>query len=315
MENDETTVNISEYRKYQLYLIRELKEVPFLYKYLTLDILQRLKKIDYFCGMSYASKDIYNFDCNVSRYDHSVNTALLTWKYTHDKEATIAALFHDISTPVFSHVIDYMNRDYKNQESTEAKTFSVMASSEMLSRYLEIDGISLAKIANFKDYSIVDIKRPGLCADRLDGIITSSLVWSKNANFSGVMAVIDSIDVANNEKKQLELNFMREDTASYLQSLNDTMNEMTHSKEDTYMMCLLASIVKHLINRKVVIYDDLFVLNEENFIMIIEQECLEDHKLRQLWDEFKNKKSVDKYLDIEVKNRKLVPLVWGERLK
>ena len=90
-----------------------ISDIPeFLYKYLDLDIIKRLKNIGYFCGMDYASKDIYNFKYNISRYDHSITTALLTYRFTKSKEETIAALFHDISTPCFSHVIDYMNKDY-----------------------------------------------------------------------------------------------------------------------------------------------------------------------------------------------------------
>ena len=106
-------------------------DIPeFLIKYLDLDILVRLKDIGYFCGMDYASKDIYNFALKISRFDHSLSTALITWRYTKDKKATIAALFHDIATPIFSHVIDYMNEDFLEQESTEVKTLDILSSSK-----------------------------------------------------------------------------------------------------------------------------------------------------------------------------------------
>ena len=101
----------------------EYSERPdFLNKYLKTPCLTRLKKVGYFCGMDYASKNIYNFKENITRYDHSLTVALLTWKCTKDKKATLAGLFHDIATPCFSHVIDYMNKDYENQESTEEYT-------------------------------------------------------------------------------------------------------------------------------------------------------------------------------------------------
>ena len=100
-----------------------IEEMPeFLIKYLSVPSLVRLKKIGYFCGMDYASKDVYDFQEVISRYDHSLTVALLTWKLTKNRIKTLAALFHDISTPCFSHVIDYMNKDYANQESTEEKT-------------------------------------------------------------------------------------------------------------------------------------------------------------------------------------------------
>ena len=63
-----------------------------------------------------------NFKEYITRYDHSINVALITWKCTYSKEQTLAALFHDVATPCFSHVIDYMNKDYETQESTEEYT-------------------------------------------------------------------------------------------------------------------------------------------------------------------------------------------------
>ena len=57
----------------------------FLKKYLKVPSLQRLKGIGYFCGMNYASKDIYNFSEHITRYDHSITTALNVWNFTNYK--------------------------------------------------------------------------------------------------------------------------------------------------------------------------------------------------------------------------------------
>lgn len=64
----------------QYYLEKlEYTDLPnFLVKYLRLPSLLRLKNIGYFCGMDYASKDIYKFKEKISRYDHSLTVALLT---------------------------------------------------------------------------------------------------------------------------------------------------------------------------------------------------------------------------------------------
>lgn len=110
----------------------------FLKKYLEVPCLLRLKEIGYFCGMDYASKDIYDFKEKITRYDHSVTTALMTWYLMHDKEMTLAALFHDISTPCFSHVIDYMHKDYSTQEKTEEFTKFLMENDKKLKKYLYI---------------------------------------------------------------------------------------------------------------------------------------------------------------------------------
>ena len=115
-----------------------LGDIPeFLNKYLSLSSIERLKDVGYFCGMDYASKDIYDFGEYVSRYDHSLNVALITWNLTKDKSATLAGLFHDISTPCFAHVIDYMNKDYNKQESTEIYTKDILIKEKNLIRFLK----------------------------------------------------------------------------------------------------------------------------------------------------------------------------------
>ncbi len=163
------------YNEYLNLLIKN--EIPnFLQKYLTVPSLIRLKNIGYFCGMDYASKHIYNFKEQISRYDHSLTVSLLTWKFTKDRKATIAGLFHDIATPCFAHVIDYMNKDYENQESTEEYTEEIIKNDEKLQKYLREDKLLSEDIINFKKYTIVDNDRPKLCADRLDGIILTGQV-------------------------------------------------------------------------------------------------------------------------------------------
>ena len=107
------------FKTYYLKVLSSNKVPRFLKKYLEVPTLKRLKEIGYFCGMDYASKDIYNFKEYITRYDHSLTVALLVYRLTKNKEATIAGLFHDISTPCFSHVIDYMNKDYSKQETAE----------------------------------------------------------------------------------------------------------------------------------------------------------------------------------------------------
>lgn len=94
--------------KEYLEILKYDKLPNFFDKYFNVPSLIRLKNIGYFCGMDYASKEIYDFSGYVSRYDHSLTVALITWMCTKDKRTTLAALFHDISTPCFSHVIDYL---------------------------------------------------------------------------------------------------------------------------------------------------------------------------------------------------------------
>ena len=286
----------------------------FLEKYLELDILQRLKGISFFCGMDYASKDIYDFKYYISRYEHSLNVALIVWRLTHDKKATLAGLFHDISTPVFSHVIDYMNGDFVNQESTEEYTEKILNSSSKLKEYLEEDGLEIKDISDFKKYTIVDLDRPKMCADRLDGVLSAGMSWTKLVRLEDALSVINNTLVAINEDGEKEISFNSYDVASYVSYMNSEINRMTHTKEDIYMMLLLSRIVKRIIELQLITYDDLYILQEQDVVDIIENNLDKDGVLKGLWYEFRNIKYVDKPVDISVKQKVLRPLVGTFRL-
>ncbi len=266
--------------------INILGPIPkFLEKYLSLKILTRLKKVGYFCGMDYASSHIYLFEYKISRYEHSLTTALLTWKHTKSKKQTIAALFHDVSTPCFSHVIDYMNKDYENQESTEEKTESILRSSKKLKQLLKEDKLTIDDITDFKKFTIVDNNRPKLCADRIDGIILTSLGWTKTLTMEEVPSILNSIKVMTNEYNEKELGVTTNEIANKLCDLNREIDLICHSNEDNYMMELLAEITKYAIDKEYITYDNLYEYNEEKLIKLLYS--IEDTALKILLNLFK----------------------------
>ena len=283
-------------------------------KYLSTPSLVRLKNIGYFCGMDYASKEIYNFSGYVSRYDHSLTVALITWMCTEDKRATLAALFHDISTPCFSHVIDYMNNDYIEQESTEQYTKAILNDDKYFLECLEEDDISLKEIVDFKKYTIVDNKRPKLCADRLDGVILTGVFWTKNLTIENVKDIIDDIEIFINEDNEKEIGFKSEDIAKLVVEVNKSIDVYCHSKEDIYMMELLASLSKRAIDKNIITYEDLYKLDEQKLMDILEN-CNDNGILLDL-NRFKTIK-LDEIPDFDkplVKIRSLNPLVDSVRL-
>lgn len=295
----------------QFYLnkLEYYKRPEFLDKYLNTPCLLRLKKVGYFCGMDYASKNIYNFKEYITRYDHSLTVALLTWKCTKDKKITLAGLFHDISTPCFSHVIDYMNKDYANQESTEEYTEMILQNDTYLNKCLKEDNISIEDITDFKKYSIVDNKRPKLCADRLDGIILTGISWMKNVNYNDIEEIINDIEVYDNE-----IGFKTREIALRVYELNKAMGIFCNLNEDNYMMELLATITKYSIDKKYIKYEDLYVLNEGELISKLKN--IEDLKLIDYLYKFENVKK-EEIPDVslpQTKNRDLNPLVKGKRI-
>lgn len=302
---------MNEFILYQKYL----GTIPeFLNKYLELGIMKRLEDISLLCGMEYASPYAYDFKFSISRYNHSLNVALITWKLTHCKTQTLAALFHDISSPTFSHVVDYMNKDYDLQESTEDKTEEVLLSEPILLDYLQKDEIDFKSIINFKDYSIVDSKRPCMCADRLDNIISVGMNWYGKVDHILAELIIDNMTLYRNELNKLEIGFKDANIANYVKEVNDIINEYTHTNEDTYMMILLANILKICININLFSYDDLYYLRESEIVEIIEENSVCDVELDKLWLQFKTIKNIPLIKKPAIKNKIVDPLVKGYRL-
>ena len=297
------------------YYQKKLGNIPsFLEKYLIVPCLVRLKKIGYFCGMDYASKDVYDFQEDISRFDHSLTVALITWKFTNNKPATLAALFHDVATPCFSHVIDYMNKDYEKQESTEEYTETILRNDVVLNNYLKEDNISIEDIIDFKKYPIVDNNRPKLCADRFDGIILTSIAWTKNITKDEILSFVNDLTIFKNEDGDDELGFNSKDFALKAVSLSRKIDEYCHSSEDNYMMELLALITKNAIEANIFTYEDLYYLDEEIIVEKIKES--DNNKLIKLFDKFETIKLEDipnTQLD-GVKIRDLNPLVNNQRL-
>ena len=301
--------------KYLLYQ-KSICEIPeWLEKYLLLDIMQRLKGISLLCGMEYGSKHIYHFAFYISRYDHSLSTALITWKLTGCREQTLAALFHDVASPAFSHVIDYMNGDYVDQESTESYTGKVLMNSEELQRCLAEDNIDINNIMDFKEYSVVDLERPCLCADRLDNTIAAGMNWAKVLNTEDAIYMVNHISTCTNENGDREIEFTKSEAAKKFLYVNDVINKLTHSKNDTYMMLLLSDIIKKCIKRGFFTYDDLYTSTESDIVEIIEDNLDYDYQIEALWNEFKSLNSIpDNIKYPEVKNKIVNPLVNKKRL-
>lgn len=286
----------------------------FLDEYLDLPVLKRLKDVSYLCGMDYASKDVYNFKEYISRYDHSITTSLLTWKCSHDKKMTLAALFHDADTPCFSHVIDYMNKDYLKQESTEQMKDYLLRNDAALNNLLYKDNINMDDIINFKQYSIVDTERPMLCADRLDGIILSGISWSKEVNKKCIDLLINSIEVYRHKGVD-EIGFNNLVAALLAIGINTNINELCHSKEDIYMMELVANIIKLAIRKGYISYESLYILGEKALLSILEE--TNDEQIIDMLDIFYNikKKEIPDIVLPKIKVRTINPLVNNIRIR
>ncbi len=281
--------------------------------YFNTPIILRLKDIGYFCGMDYASKDIYNFSEYISRYDHSKSVCALTYKLTKDPVMSISALFHDCSTPCFSHVIDYMNKDYSKQESTEEYTEDIIKSDQYLLNLLKRDNINIDDIVNYKKYSIVDNDRPKLCVDRLDGVILSGIGWTKNITNEDIKNIVSNLKIFTNEYNELEIGFKDKDICKRVVEISNSIDSACHTYEDNYMMELLAKVTRLAISRNIIKYEDLYKLNEKELFNILNN--VSNLDILSLLYAFRNikKEDIPEFELNNIKVRKLIPLVNGKR--
>lgn len=293
-----------------------ISNIPdFLIKYLKSPSLLRLKEIGYLCGMDYASNDIYDFQEHISRYDHSLTVSLIVYNLTKNKNAALAGLFHDVATPCFSHVIDYMNQDYEKQESTEEYTEYILKKDDYLLECLKEDNIDIDDIINFKKYSIVDNERPKVCADRIDGVILTGIGWTKNITKKDIKQIIENMSIFKNEHNEDEIGFSSLEIAKKVLEVSESIDMYCHSKEDNYMMQLLANITKLAIERNYLSYQELYSYSEEELFNLLKAQ--NDDELQKLIEKFKTIKKED-IPNIElpkVKVRSLNPLVNGKRIK
>jgi len=124
--------------------------------------IQRLKEISQF-GIP---EEYYHLS-TFSRYEHSVGVMILLRRLGANLEEQIAGLLHDVSHTAFSHVIDWVigdptKEDY--QDKTLLKTFEETRIEDILKKH----GFDYRKIADMKNYSLLEQPAPFLCADRVD---------------------------------------------------------------------------------------------------------------------------------------------------
>ena len=131
-------------------------------------IMQRLRGVGMNCGCEYTAFPQFSAWQSYSRFDHSLGAGLITWHFTGDPKQALAALLHDVATPVFSHVVDFLRGDHETQESTEVGTREMILSSREICGVCESLGIDPEDVTDYHRYPIADNDSPRLSADRLE---------------------------------------------------------------------------------------------------------------------------------------------------
>ncbi len=169
----------------------------FLDRYIALPILKRLSGVGLLCGTDWTH--LYKNRFYYSRLDHSVGVALIIWHFTHDKKQTLAGLFHDASTPVFSHVSDFRKGDALTQTATEAPNESILKNDAALRELLQEDGLTVQEISDYHIYPVADNEIPQLSADRLEYMFPSGMALDGTWDLPSIEKAYNDITILKNE--------------------------------------------------------------------------------------------------------------------
>ena len=175
--------------------------------------MRRLENVGMNCGCEYTSFPLFRAIREpYSRFDHSVGVALLIWRFTSDVRQTLAGLFHDIATPCFAHVVDFMLGDSLRQEATEDGTREVIQRSKAIQALLRDLSLITDDVADYHLYPIADNDSPHLSADRLEYTL-GNMVNYGFASRERVKWMLDALTVLSDEEGQTELGFEQSEEA------------------------------------------------------------------------------------------------------
>ena len=236
----------------------------FLDKYIALPFLQRLKGVGLLCGTDWTK--LYKNRFYYSRLDHSVGVALIIWHFTHDNAQTLAGLFHDASTPVFSHVSDFRKGDALTQTATEAPNESLLKNDKALCELLAKDGLTVDQICDYHIYPVADNEIPQLSADRLEYMFPSGMALDGSWDLPSIERAYNDIVVLKNEDGVDELGFKTLEIAEDYCRRFCMIGHILQLNENKLTLHMLGQIMNLAVEQGVLHEDD-FMNKSEREIM------------------------------------------------
>lgn len=206
------------------------------------DALRRLRDVGMNCGCEYTNFPRFRDLAPYSRFDHSLGVALIVWQHTHDRKQAMAGLLHDVATPVFAHVVDFLKGDYLAQEATEAGTEATILDSRELCTVLGKYGLTVDEVKDYHLYPVADNDSPRLSADRLEYSLGNMFNYGF-ADHRTVEALYKDIAVGENECGETELAFTHLEQASAFAALALSCGKVYVCDEDRYAMQRLSEVL------------------------------------------------------------------------
>ncbi len=257
------------------------EEIPdFIKECLRTDVMQRLKEVGMNCGCEYTSFPRFRNIESYSRFDHSVGVALIVWHFTESPAQSIAGLLHDIATPAFAHVVDFMRGDYMKQEATEEGTREMISGSVQLQNILKKTGLSTDEVYDYHRYPIADNDSPRLSADRLEYTLGNCINYRIRSK-KEVRSFYDDIKTDINEEGEPELAFETLENALDFALAALECSKIYVSDEDRYSMQMLSELLNTAVNLKVISEKELYLTEP-----VLIEKLRSDRRTARLWEDF-----------------------------
>ncbi len=291
----------------------------FLDPYLEVPAMRRLAGVGLLCGTDWTP--LFHNRFFYSRLDHSLGAALIVWRFTKDKAQTLAALFHDIATPAFSHVTDFRNGDALTQESTEQPTAQMIARDESLCALLKRDGLVPRDVDDYHRYPVADNDIPGLSADRLEYMYPSGAALCGAWNLDEVRENFLQVRVLENERGLPELGFAELSAARLYTERFCAISRLLQQNEDKVAMQLMADVLSRALSCGFVQEEELYSLGEAELVARFDSlaAAAEDAEFSRLFRTFRKMTRVERSasplpnaycVSLRVKRRYVDPLVF-----
>lgn len=276
---------------------------------------KRLSNVGMNCGCEYTSFPIFSNGKEYTRYEHSIGVALIIWHFTKDIKQSIAGLLHDISSPVFAHVIDFLNGDHETQESTEEKTEEIIANSMEIQEILKKYNLSTKDVYDYHMYPIADNDSPLLSADRLEYTLGNAFYYDFKS-MEEIRDMYEDLVVSVNEFGQSEISFSTLDKAIEFTCVSIENSKVYSSNVDRFAMQYLADLLKLAVNKRVISMKDLYTVEDQ-----VISKLKKDEELKSMWKDFtklsqiftsKEKPEYGYWVNIPAKKRYINPQVVSQ---
>jgi HD superfamily phosphohydrolase len=244
--------------------------------------MRRIRGCGMHCGMEYTSFPFYKDLGSYSRYVHSLGVALILEHFSCPEKVVLSGLFHDISTPAFAHVIDFLKGDHLKQEATEERTGWILENDPEIVSGLSALGLSVEDVSDYHRYPLADNDSPRLSSDRLEYTLHNFLNYGF-ASLEEVKEMFGNLTVGTNEDGLPEMVFQSETIAKKFALLCLKNSKVYAADADRYSMEYLARLLKKEIGRGILSEKDLYS-DEEHVISLL----LSDPRSKEDWEKYRS---------------------------